>query len=51
VKTVNGIARECGVHPGQVGLWKREFQAQPAGLFEIRRGPKTVDESVSVKRL
>lgn len=51
VKTVNEIAQECGVHPSQVGLWKRELQAQAAGLFETRRGPKTVDESASVERL
>lgn len=27
VKTVNQIAQEYGVHPVQVGQWKREIQA------------------------
>ena len=27
VKTVNQIAQDHGVHPAQVGQWKREIQA------------------------
>jgi transposase-like protein len=27
MKTINQIAQECGVHPIQVGHWKREIQA------------------------
>ena len=51
VKAVNEIAQECGVHPTQVGLWKKELQEQAAGLFDARRGPKPVDQSVSPERL
>jgi transposase len=51
VKTVNQIAQEFGVHPTQVGLWKKELQDQAGSLFEARRGPKPVDESASAERL
>ena len=34
MKTVNQIAQEYGVHPVQVGQWKREIQAQAKSLFE-----------------
>jgi transposase-like protein len=27
-KTINQIAQEYGVHPVQIGQWKREIQAQ-----------------------
>ena len=33
-KTVNQIAQEYGVHPVQIGQWKREIQAQAKILFE-----------------
>ena len=42
MKTVNEIGQEYGVHPGQVGLWKKEIQEQAKTLFEGRRGPKPV---------
>ncbi len=51
VKTVNEIAQDFGVHPTQVGQWKRELQEQAAGLFEGERGPKPVDESAGPERL
>ena len=51
IKTVNEIAQEYGVHPTQVGQWKRELQEQAAGLFEVRRGAKPVDQSASPDRL
>ena len=40
VKTVNEIGQEYGVHPGQVGLWKKEIQEQAKTLFEGKRGSK-----------
>ena len=43
VKTVNEIGQDHGVHPAQVGQWKREIQEQAQTLFEKRRGPKPVD--------
>jgi transposase len=51
VKTVNEIAQEFGVHPTQVGEWKRELIAQAPSILETKRGPKTVDPSASPERL
>ena len=51
IKTVNEIAQEFGVHPTQVGQWKRELQEQAAGLFEVKRGARPVDQSASPDRL
>lgn len=51
VKTVNEIAQEFGVHPTQVGRWKKELLEQAGSLFEAKRGPKPVDESASPERL
>ena len=51
VKTVNEIAQEFGVHPTQVGLWKKELQAQAASIFDTKRGPKPADPSASPDRL
>ena len=42
MKTINQIAQEFGVHPVQVGQWKREIQAQAKSLFEGKRGPQPV---------
>jgi transposase-like protein len=40
LKTINEIGQEYGVHPVQVGQWKKEIQAQASTLFEGKRGPK-----------
>ena len=50
-KTVNEIAQEFGVHPTQVGEWKRELLAHAPTVFETKRGPKTDDPSASPERL
>jgi len=50
-KTVNEIALEYSVHPGQVGLWKKELLAQASGIFDTKRGPKPEDPSASSERL
>ena len=50
VKTVHEIAQEFGVHPTQVGLWKKELHEQAAGLFDGKRGPKPVDHAASPER-
>ena len=44
VKTINSIGQEFGVHPVQVGLWKKEIQERASTLFEGKRGPKPVAE-------
>jgi transposase-like protein len=51
IKTVNEIAQDFGVHPTQVGLWKKELQDQASSLFDAKRGPKPVDPSSSPERL
>ena len=51
LKTVNAIAQDFGVHPTQVGLWKKELQEQAANLFEVKRGTKPVDPSATPERL
>ena len=51
LKTTNEIAQEFGVHPTQVGLWKKELQEQAARLFEIKRGAKPADPSATPERL
>jgi transposase-like protein len=51
VKTVNEIAQDFGVHPTQVGQWKRELQEQAGSLFDAKRGAKPVEPSASPERL
>ena len=50
-KTVNEIGQEFGVHPTQVGLWKKELQDQAFNVFDTKRGPQPVDPSSSPERL
>lgn len=40
VGAYNEIGLACGVHPIQVGPWKKEIQEQASTLFEGKRGPK-----------
>ena len=42
-KTVNEIAQEYGVHPTQVGLWKKALLENSGQLFDVKRGSKTID--------
>ena len=51
VKTVNQIAQEFGVHPTQVGAWKKLLQEEASSLFDAKRGPKPADPSASSERL
>jgi transposase len=51
VKTINEIAQEYGVHPVQVGQYKKQILAQAGQLFEARRGPKPVSEHSEPERL
>ncbi|CAH1190455.1 transposase [Candidatus Nitrotoga sp. BS] len=51
LKTSNEIGQAFGVHPTQVGLWKKELQEQASSLFDTMRGPKPVDPSASPERL
>lgn len=44
VKTINEIGHEYGVHPIQVGQWKKAIQEEARQLFEGKRGPKPVVE-------
>ena len=38
VKTVTEIAQAFGVHPTQVGQWKKVLQDQAAGIFDTQAG-------------
>jgi transposase-like protein len=51
VKTINEIGREFGVHPVQVGQWKKEIQEQAKTLFEGKRGPRPIAEHQEPDRL
>lgn len=50
-KTVNEIAQEYGVHPTQVGQWKKELLKNAGSLFEGKRGPKPVNAQDDPDRL
>jgi transposase-like protein len=51
LKTANEIAQDFGVHPTQVGQWKRELQEQAGSLFDAKRGAKSAEPSVGTERL
>ena len=51
LKTINEIAQEHGVHPAQVGQWKKAIQEQVGTLFEGNRGPQPVDAYSEPERL
>jgi transposase-like protein len=51
VRTVNEIGQEYGVHPVQVGQWKREIQERAETLFAKKRGPKKEDGPGDAERL
>ncbi len=44
VQTINQIAQEHGVHPAQVGQWKKEILERAGSLFEGKRGPRAMNE-------
>lgn len=50
-KTVNEIAQEYGVHPTQIGLWKKALLENASQLFEVKRGSKTIDPQSDPVRL
>lgn len=43
IQTINEIGQAYGVHPAQVGQWKRETQEQAEMLFEKKRAPKKAE--------
>ncbi len=49
VKTINEIGQAYGIHPVQVGQWKKAIQAQ--SLFEGKRGPKPAAEHQQPEKL
>jgi len=51
VKTLAEIAQSYSVHPVLVGQWKREILEQTKTLFEVKRGPKPIDEKSGEDRL
>lgn len=51
MKTINEIGQDHGVHPVQIGLWKKEIQEQAKTLFEGKRGPRPMAEHKEPERL
>ena len=51
VKTINEIGQQYGVHPVQVGQWKKAIQEQAKSLFEGKRGPKPLVEHQQPEQL
>jgi len=51
VKTANEIGQNHGVHPVQVGQWKKEILEQSRTLFETKRGRKPADAPMDPERL
>lgn len=51
IKTVNEIGQDHGVHPAQVGQWKKEILEQAGTLFETKRGRKPANEQGEPERL
>ena len=51
VQTANEIGQNRGVHPTQVGIWKKSLQEEASTLFDGKRGPNRVDASSSPDRL
>jgi hypothetical protein len=51
VKTVNEIGHEQGVHPVQVGQWKKAILEQAGTLFETQRGRQPADDQRAPERL
>ncbi len=51
VKTLNEIAQEFGVHPTQVGLWKKAIQDNAKTIFNDSRGPKPLAAHREPERL
>jgi len=50
-KTINEIAQEYGVHPTQIGLWKKALLENASQLFEVKRGSKPIDPQSDPVRL
>lgn len=50
-KTVNEIAQEYGVHPTQVGLWKKALLENAGQLFDAKRSAKIIDPQNDSERL
>ena len=51
LKTANEIGQDHGVHPAQVGQWKKEILEHAGKLSESRRGRKKTDERSDPDRL
>ncbi len=50
-KTVNEIAQEYGVHPTQIGLWKKALLENAGQIFDAKHGLKPIDPERDSDRL
>jgi transposase-like protein len=51
IKTINELAQEFGVHPGQISQWKKVVQEQAKTLFDGKRGPPAMAQHQEPERL
>lgn len=51
VKTINEIGQHYGVHPVQVGQWKKEIIERGSELFTGKRGPAAKDVAGEEEKL
>lgn len=50
-KTVNEIAQEYGVHPTQIGLWKKALLENAGQIFDAKQGLNPIDPERDSERL
>ncbi len=51
VKTINEIGQEYGIHPVQVGKWRKAILEEASSLFTKKRGPMPVAEHREPEKL
>lgn len=49
--TINEIAKEYGVHPNQISLWKKQFLASLPQIFENSKRSKSAADEELVNQL
>ncbi len=50
-KTVSELASEYGIHPNQIGTWKRQLQVSAADIFSRGRDREAESHEVEKDRL
>ena len=50
-KTINVLASEFGVHPNQIGLWKKQLKDGVVEIFGTKRGRSKKNTAVEESKL